>query len=141
MTGGVRNVEEYLQIADFYVFPSQGGEGLPTALIEAIACGLPVVATRATGVIELRRKRRSGSTLRKMCIPSTWDYFIFYSSNMTHESPPKEWDVCLGAGSASHGIEQPQDLSRALLPAEVLRPDQAAVDQPSPNVLLTEKRP
>lgn len=53
MTGGVRNVEDYLHLSDFYVFPSQGGEGLPTSIIEAMACGLPVISTRSTGITDL----------------------------------------------------------------------------------------
>ena len=53
MTGGVRNVEDYMRASDFFVFPSQGGEGLTTAVMEAMGCGLPVVTTNATGLTDL----------------------------------------------------------------------------------------
>jgi glycosyltransferase involved in cell wall biosynthesis len=50
---GARNdVAPYLQAADVYVFPSRG-EGMPVALLEALAVGLPVVATDVEGVREL----------------------------------------------------------------------------------------
>ena len=53
LTGGVRNVDEYLRAADLYAYPSQGGEGSPISMTEAMACGLPVVTTRATGIVDL----------------------------------------------------------------------------------------
>lgn len=53
VTGWADNVEDYLAIADFYVFPSQGGEGLPTSVIEAMAMGLPIVSTRTPGIYDL----------------------------------------------------------------------------------------
>jgi len=43
--------EDYYRAADLFVFPSRG-EGLPSALIEAHAAGLPSVATHITGIIE-----------------------------------------------------------------------------------------
>ncbi len=46
--GQVNNVPELLQAADFYVQPSRW-EGHPLALIEAMAVGLPVVATDVPG--------------------------------------------------------------------------------------------
>jgi len=51
-TGYVTNVHEYLQAADYFVFPSEN-EGVPHALIEAMAARLPVLATRVGGIPDI----------------------------------------------------------------------------------------
>lgn len=59
VTGIVDNVEEYLCTADVFVLPSYR-EGMPRALIEAMASGLPSVATDIRGCREIIRHEVDG---------------------------------------------------------------------------------
>jgi len=43
----------YYNAADFFVLPSKSGEGLPLVALEAMACGLPVIATNVGGIREI----------------------------------------------------------------------------------------
>jgi glycosyltransferase involved in cell wall biosynthesis len=45
-------IEQFYRLADFFVFPT-ANEGLPNALLEAMSCGLPCVATRVSGSTDL----------------------------------------------------------------------------------------
>ena len=53
------DVLPYLQAADLFVLPSLA-EGMSNALLEAMACGLPCVATRIGGNLELIRDGDNG---------------------------------------------------------------------------------
>lgn len=55
----VDDVVEYLSCADVFVLPSHG-EGLSNALLEAMAVGLPVVATNVGGAGDVIRHGESG---------------------------------------------------------------------------------
>jgi glycosyltransferase involved in cell wall biosynthesis len=59
MTGRVENVEDYLRASDVFAFPSVF-EGLGLSLIEAQACGLPCVASRTGGIVDVIEGGRTG---------------------------------------------------------------------------------
>ncbi len=55
----VSDVRPFLAAADIFALPSRW-EGMPNALMEAMACGLPCVATRVSGSEDLIRDGESG---------------------------------------------------------------------------------
>jgi len=55
------DIAPYYRASDCFVFPSSN-EGLPNALLEAMACGLPAVASRVSGCNELVRDGETGAT-------------------------------------------------------------------------------
>ena len=58
-TGGVTNVHEYLKASDVFVFPSEK-EAFSNSLIEAMACGLPVISTSTGGAKDIIVHKENG---------------------------------------------------------------------------------
>ncbi len=58
--GFTRNVNRELAKIDVFVLPSLFGEGLPMVILEAMATGLPVVASRVEGVPLAVAHRQTG---------------------------------------------------------------------------------
>lgn len=52
-------IERYYRCADLFVLPSHG-EGMPNVLLEAMASGLPCVATRVSGTVDLISEGKTG---------------------------------------------------------------------------------
>jgi glycosyltransferase involved in cell wall biosynthesis len=59
-TGFTRDVDAELAQMDVFVLPSLFGEGLPLVVLEAMAAGVPVVASRVEGTPEAVRDGRDG---------------------------------------------------------------------------------
>jgi glycosyltransferase involved in cell wall biosynthesis len=59
-SGFARDVTAELRQMDLLVLPSLFGEGLPMVVLEAMAAGVPVVASRVAGVPEAIRHGRDG---------------------------------------------------------------------------------
>jgi glycosyltransferase involved in cell wall biosynthesis len=59
LVGQQQEVEKWLQIAKINLL-SSWNEGLSNSLLEAMACGLPTVATRVSGVFELIEQGQAG---------------------------------------------------------------------------------
>lgn len=57
----VENIEEIYQAADFFILPSHS-EGLPNVILEAMASGLPCIATDVGGTNELILNGKTGYT-------------------------------------------------------------------------------
>lgn len=62
--GEVSNVEEYYPLMDVLCLPSHR-EGLPTVVLEAFACEVPVIGSDATGIVDLIQDGFSGLVVRR----------------------------------------------------------------------------
>ena len=63
-TGHVENVSMYLKCADIYILPSDA-EGLPNSVIEAMACGLPVIMNKIEGISDFILKHKVNGYITK----------------------------------------------------------------------------
>lgn len=51
------DLPSFYNAADFFVLPSKSGEGLPLVALEAMACGLPIIATDVGGINEVLQNK------------------------------------------------------------------------------------
>ena len=90
-TGEVTDVAPYLQAADIFVMASHI-EGLSVSMLEAMACGLPIVVTAVAGIEDVRGQhlQRVGSSL--------WE---LRSVDKCYDSAPAERGLAQSVGDRS----------------------------------------
>lgn len=65
-----QRIRNYLKAADIYTLPSRH-EGFPVAPLEAMACGLPIVATEVSGIPDILENNENSGGTRVPCENST----------------------------------------------------------------------
>ena len=60
LVGNQDNVPEWLSAFDIFALPSYGNEGVPQGIMQAMACGLPVVCTSVGAISEAVQDGRTG---------------------------------------------------------------------------------
>lgn len=93
MTGYRNDVELFYRIADVFVFPSFR-EGLPVAVMEAMASGLPVVATSIRGNNDLIKEGENGILVYDPRSAQEFANAISKAKNMKTDSlQTKKYDI------------------------------------------------
>lgn len=78
------NIPQIMKSCDIYVFPSLQ-EGLPVALMEAMACGLPCIASRIRGNVDLITQGANSL----LCNPNEYMDFVNAIKSMDEEIKDK----------------------------------------------------
>ena len=60
LVGNQENVPNWLSAFDIFVLPSYGNEGVPQGIMQAMACGLPVVCTSVGAIAEAVQDGKTG---------------------------------------------------------------------------------
>lgn len=80
LIGYRKDIIELLKTADIFIFPSYR-EGLSVALMEAMACGLPVIASKIRGNVDLIEDNKGGILLSPYHTIEFKEVFLKYIDN------------------------------------------------------------
>lgn len=70
MPGNQEDVIPWLHAFDVFVLPSYANEGVPQAIMQAMACGTPVVSTPIGSILEIVRDEETGLIVRPENVPA-----------------------------------------------------------------------
>ena len=97
-------VQMWMQDADALMFPSRM-EGMPLAVLEAMACGLPIIASDTSSLPELIADGRTGL----LC--SVDDVDAFATAVQRLRSSPTEWKAIGNAAYARAKADHSESLA------------------------------
>jgi N-acetyl-alpha-D-glucosaminyl L-malate synthase BshA len=80
--GQQESIEALLKVADLFLLPSEF-ESFGLAALEALSCGLPVIATKTGGLAEVIREGRTGHLCRVGDVPCMASFAINLLTNET----------------------------------------------------------
>ena len=89
-------IPEWLNACDIFVLPSYS-EGLPNALVEAMACKCPVVATRVGGIPEVLKNKENGLLIKPQNVGDLTESLIYLISHREEaiEMGERAWKTVL----------------------------------------------
>jgi glycosyltransferase involved in cell wall biosynthesis len=70
MPGNQKNVAEWMRAFDVFVLPSYANEGVPQALMQAMACSLPVISTPVGAIGEIIQDESTGLMVTPQNVPA-----------------------------------------------------------------------
>ncbi len=111
-TGMRVDIAELLAASDLFVLPSLDFDALPTAIIEAMASGLPVVATDAGGAAEIVRHGETGMLVESRDAVQLADAIValLTDSDLAREMGERGRARAANEFSAQKWVEKLQDL-------------------------------
>jgi glycosyltransferase involved in cell wall biosynthesis len=117
--GNRLDVPDLLQAADIFVLPSLV-EGMPNAVLEAMAAGIPVVATRVGGVPEIVHHSETGLLVDPQSSPSLANGILRMATDLRLRESCAQRARCLVLQDFAPGRElaSTENLYRDLLSAE-----------------------
>ncbi|HCJ66688.1 MAG TPA: hypothetical protein DHV62_05005 [Elusimicrobia bacterium] len=80
LLGNRHNIVDLLQASDIFILPSLA-EGLSNALLEAMSCSLPVIATNIGGTAEIIENRTNGVLIELNSINQLYEGIIALTTN------------------------------------------------------------
>jgi len=104
--GMVEDIPEFLRRCDVVVLPSAGEEGLPLSLLEAMACGKPVIASATGGIPEIIEPEVNG-----ILVPARDGRALAGALRKLRENPHKSAEI---GRQARRVIEQKFSLRKML---------------------------
>lgn len=75
------NLEKIYRASDIFLLPSLTGEGLPTVVLEALASGLPVIATNTGGQVDIIKDFQNGNIVDVNNILKMGELINYYKEN------------------------------------------------------------